>query len=78
MEPDEIINLPEKIAHDKNLRFVICIDEFQNISEFEEPLAFQKKMMLFYLFFRYNFHQIQTPLINTSKIQMPAKGTYKI
>ncbi|MDF1518584.1 MAG: ATPase [Lutibacter sp.] len=44
MEPDEIINLPEKIAHEKNLRFVICIDEFQNISEFEEPLAFQKKM----------------------------------
>lgn len=44
MEPDEIINLPEKIAQEKNLRFVICIDEFQNISEFENPLAFQKKM----------------------------------
>jgi uncharacterized protein len=43
-EPDDILNLAEKIAHENNLRFVICIDEFQNISSFENPLDIQKKM----------------------------------
>lgn len=42
--PDEIINLAEKIAINKNIQFVICIDEFQNMSNFENPLAFQKKL----------------------------------
>jgi hypothetical protein len=42
--PDDIINLSEKIAQEKNIRMVVCIDEFQNISEFENPLAFQKKL----------------------------------
>lgn len=42
--PDEILNLAEKIAEQKGLRIVICIDEFQNIAEFEEPLFFQKKL----------------------------------
>lgn len=43
-EPDDILNLAEKIAIKDNLKFVICIDEFQNISEFENPLFLQKKM----------------------------------
>jgi uncharacterized protein len=43
-EPDDILNLAEKISMGNNLRFVICIDEFQNISEFENPLALQKKL----------------------------------
>jgi uncharacterized protein len=43
-EPDDILNLAEKIGIANNLKFVICIDEFQNISEFEDPLAFQKKL----------------------------------
>ncbi|MCF8357544.1 MAG: ATP-binding protein [Prolixibacteraceae bacterium] len=42
--PDEILNLSEKIAEKKNFKFVICIDEFQNLSNFENPLAFQKKL----------------------------------
>lgn len=42
--PDEILNLAEKIAEKKNLKFVICIDEFQNMSNFENPLAFQQKL----------------------------------
>lgn len=42
--PDEILNLPESIAKSKNMRIVVCIDEFQNISSFENPLAFQKKL----------------------------------
>ena len=43
-EPDEILNLAEKIATENRLKFVVCIDEFQNISEFEHPLDLQKKM----------------------------------
>jgi len=42
--PDEILNLPEEIAREKGYRIVICIDEFQNISFFDDPLAFQKRL----------------------------------
>jgi uncharacterized protein len=42
--PDEILNLAENIAKEKNFRFVICIDEFQNISSFGDSLAIQKKL----------------------------------
>lgn len=42
--PDEILNLPEKIAKEKGIRFIICIDEFQNITEFKEPEYIQKKL----------------------------------
>jgi hypothetical protein len=42
--PDEILNLAEVIATEKGLKIVICIDEFQNIAYFEDPLAFQKKI----------------------------------
>jgi hypothetical protein len=43
-EPDDILNLAEKVGTGNRLKFVICIDEFQNISEFENPLALQKKL----------------------------------
>jgi uncharacterized protein len=43
-EPAEIIDLPERIAEDIKLHYIICIDEFQNISEFEDPEAFQKML----------------------------------
>ncbi|HEY9114669.1 MAG TPA: ATP-binding protein [Bacteroidales bacterium] len=43
-QPDEILNLAETIALEKNIKIVICVDEFQNISYFENPLAFQKKL----------------------------------
>jgi len=42
--PNEILNLPEVLAKDKKIKFLICIDEFQNIAGFENPLAFQKKL----------------------------------
>lgn len=42
--PDQILDLPEKIAQQKGIRIIICIDEFQNIAVFDEPLAFQKKL----------------------------------
>lgn len=43
-EPDDILNLAEKISSQNKFKFVICIDEFQNISEFENPLDIQNKM----------------------------------
>jgi uncharacterized protein len=43
-QPEEILNMAEKIALSKKIRLIICIDEFQNISEFSNPLAFQKKL----------------------------------
>ena len=42
--PDEILNLAEKIAKEKGLKIVICVDEFQNIAEFDDPEYFQKKL----------------------------------
>jgi len=43
-QPDDILNLAENIAKEKKLKFIICIDEFQNISDFGDPLALQKKL----------------------------------
>lgn len=42
--PEEILNLSEAICKAKKIKLVICIDEFQNISFFDEPLVFQKKL----------------------------------
>lgn len=42
--PDEILNLPEMVSKEKNIKLVVCIDEFQNTGFFEHPLAFQKKL----------------------------------
>jgi hypothetical protein len=43
-QPDEILNLAENYSSQKGNRLIICIDEFQNIAYFEDPLAFQKKL----------------------------------
>ena len=43
-QPDEILDLADNIAQSKKNKLVICIDEFQNIAFFEDPLAFQKKL----------------------------------
>ena len=42
--PDEVLDLAEKIATKKGLKIVICVDEFQNIAEFTDPDYFQKKL----------------------------------
>lgn len=42
--PDEVLDLAEKIAQKKGLKIVICVDEFQNIAEFTDPDYFQKKL----------------------------------
>jgi len=40
----EILNLPERIAQSKQIQLVVCIDEFQNLANFKEPLLFQKRL----------------------------------
>ena len=40
--PSDILQLPERLAVKLNCRFVICIDEFQQIGEFKDTLTFQK------------------------------------
>lgn len=41
---EEILNLPETIAQKKSIRFIICLDEFQNLASFEDFSVFEKKM----------------------------------
>ncbi len=41
---NEILNLPEVIAKKKNIRFIICLDEFQNTASYPGFLDFEKKM----------------------------------
>ena len=41
---DEILDLPQQIAKDKGKKIIVCIDEFQNINEYEDSLAFQRKL----------------------------------
>lgn len=40
----ELLDLPEKIAQEKKINIVVCIDEFQNVSSFSNALAFQKRL----------------------------------
>jgi uncharacterized protein len=40
----EILNLPEKIALAKNIKIIVCLDEFQNLAGFNEPELFQKRL----------------------------------
>ena len=42
--PDEILDLPERIAVAKGIKLMVCIDEFQNIAEFDDPLFFQRRL----------------------------------
>ncbi len=41
---DDVLNLPQRIASEKGFQIVICIDEFQQIAEFDNHLSFQKKL----------------------------------
>lgn len=43
-QPTDIIELAERLAISSKTNYIICIDEFQNISEFENPEAFQKTL----------------------------------
>lgn len=41
---DEILDLPQKIALEKGKKFIVCIDEFQNVSSYVDSLGFQRKL----------------------------------
>jgi hypothetical protein len=41
---DDILNLAQNIAQEKKIKLIVCIDEFQSIGEFENTLAFQRKL----------------------------------
>ena len=40
--PEEILDLPERIAKKRGIRIVVCIDEFQQIGEMPDTLSVQK------------------------------------
>ncbi len=40
----EILDLPQKLAIEKNKRIIVCIDEFQTIKEYKDTLAFQRTL----------------------------------
>jgi AAA+ ATPase superfamily predicted ATPase len=40
----DVLNLPENIAKKKKIHLVVCIDEFQNLSRFRDPLLFQQRL----------------------------------
>ncbi len=42
--PDEILNLPEIIAEKSGKRFIICLDEFQNLANYSDFEDLEKKM----------------------------------
>ena len=41
---NSILDLPEKIAREKNCKIVVCIDEFQQVGEYSDSLYFQRKL----------------------------------
>ena len=63
--PEELINLGETIAIDKGIKLVICLDEFQNINDFENGLAFQKKLRA-----NWQHHQHVVYILYGSKLSM--------
>ncbi len=64
-QPEEILNLPEAIAKEKGYRIVVCIDEFQNVGFFDEPVAFQKKLRA-----HWQHHQQASYCLYGSKLHM--------
>ncbi len=41
---EEILSLPQQIAQRKGINLIVCIDEFQQIGDYENSLTLQKKM----------------------------------
>lgn len=42
--PSDVLDLAHRIAKERKLKVVVCIDEFQNLIRFDEPLAFQQTL----------------------------------
>ncbi len=76
---DEILNLPENIAKKKKIKFIICLDEFQNLSTFHDALNVEKKLRA-----QWQRHKMVTFCLYGSKRHMmteifnnPAKPFYR-
>jgi len=41
---EEVLSLPQKLASEKKIKIVVCIDEFQQITELNHSVSFQKKL----------------------------------
>ena len=41
---EDVLTLPERIAKEKGIHLIICIDEFQQIGELSDSITFQKKL----------------------------------
>ena len=63
--PEEILDLAERVAERKKIRLIVCIDEFQSLASFADPLAFQKKLRS-----RWQNHQHVTYCLYGSKRHM--------
>ena len=44
ISPEEVLSLPERIAEKKDIRLVICIDEFQQVGDFPDSVNVQKRL----------------------------------
>ncbi|MCP4148645.1 MAG: ATP-binding protein [bacterium] len=62
---NDVLELPEKIAEKKGIHVVVCIDEFQNLSYFDEPVLFQKRLRS-----SWQHHQNVTYILYGSKRHM--------
>ncbi|MBI4649485.1 MAG: ATP-binding protein [Bacteroidia bacterium] len=61
----DVLNLPEKIAIKKDINIVVMLDEFQNISFFDDPLLFQKRLRA-----QWQYHKKTIYIIYGSKRSM--------
>ena len=43
-DPDEVLDLAERLAESKKIQLVVCVDEFQTITGFSDTEAFQRKL----------------------------------
>lgn len=72
---DEVLNLPERIAKEKGIRMVICLDEFQNLTNLVEYEPLEKKMraiwqrqkLVSYCLFGSKRHMLEAIFNNPSK-----------
>jgi hypothetical protein len=62
---EEIFELPEKLALKYGLDIIMCLDEFQNLEYFKEPVLFQKRARA-----TWQHHQKTTYIIYGSKKHM--------
>lgn len=63
--PDEILDLSEKVSTEKKTQVVVCLDEFQNIGYFNDPLGFQKRLRA-----QWQHHKLATYCLYGSKRHM--------